>query len=419
MFWCTVQQSNIPSVQRNHDMPMPLGSESIRAQNLSRILTLLHRRGALSRADLTRLTGLNRSTVGTLAAELARLGLAYETEPAPAGRAGRPSPRIHINERVAVLAVHPDVDAVTVGLVGLGGKVHRRVRFGVDRPSVTDTVNITKAVAGSMAPALAELDRLAGIGAAVPGLVDSSDGSVRLAPHLLWEDEPFAELIGSALALPAWAGNDAMLGTLAESTFGAAVGQANVVYLNGSASGIGGGAVVDGVPLSGAAGFAGELGHTLVRSGGLPCHCGRRGCLETEVNLGRLLEALGLSSADPDALEAAMRTADSPRFREAARRQLDFLGDAVVNFVNIFNPQTVLLGGFLGALWALDPERLRAAVAGGAIGAMGRTVDIRRAALGTDLLLVGAAELAFTSLLADPASFSAGPGRTTLLVDHH
>ncbi|MSR98444.1 ROK family protein [Arthrobacter sp. BL-252-APC-1A] len=386
-------------------MPSKPATDSIRVQNLSRVLTLLHRRGPLSRAQLTRLTGFNRSTVGALTSELSRLGLAYETEPAAAGRAGRPSPLVHPNERVAALAVHPDVDAVTVGLVGLGGKVHRRVRYDAAAvPGVAETLSITRAVVEGMAAELASMDRIVGVGAAVPGLVDSTDGSVRLAPHLGWENEPLAESLSRTLGLPAFAGNDATLGTLAESVFGAGVEQADVVYLNGSASGIGGGVIVGGMPLGGAAGFAGELGHTLVRSDGLACFCGRRGCLETEVNLGGLLEPLGLKHADLEQLEEAMAARRTPGFEAAAARQLDMLAEALVNFVNIFNPSTILLGGFLGVLFSFDPRRLQNAVAHGGIGGLGRQVQIRRAALGADLLLVGAAELAFADLLAAPAA---------------
>ncbi|WP_404321342.1 ROK family protein [Arthrobacter luteolus] len=385
-------------------MPSKPATDSIRVQNLSRVLTLLHRRGPLSRAQLTRLTGFNRSTVGALTSELSRLGLAYETEPAAAGRAGRPSPLVHPNERVAALAVHPDVDAVTVGLVGLGGKVHRRVRYDAAAvPGVAETLSITRAVVEGMTAELASMDRIVGVGAAVPGLVDSTDGSVRLAPHLGWENEPLAESLSRTLGLPAFAGNDATLGTLAESVFGAGVEQADVVYLNGSASGIGGGVIVGGMPLGGAAGFAGELGHTLVRSDGLACFCGRRGCLETEVNLGGLLEPLGLKHADLEQLEEAMAARRTPGFEAAAARQLDMLAEALVNFVNIFNPSTILLGGFLGVLFSFDPRRLQNAVAHGGIGGLGRQVQIRRAALGADLLLVGAAELAFADLLAAPA----------------
>ncbi|MDN3483182.1 ROK family transcriptional regulator [Arthrobacter sp. APC 3897] len=383
----------------------PSGTESIRAQNLSRVLTLLHRRGPLSRADLTRLCGYNRSTVGALVAELSGLGLAYETDPPALKRVGRPSPLVHVNDRVAAIAVHPDVDAVTVGVVGLGGKVHRRVRYDAgSRPSVAETVNISKAVVEGMQTELAGMTRVVGVGAAVPGLVNSTDGSVLLAPHLQWSGEPLAQALGSGLGLPARAANDANLGSLAESLFGAAVGASDVVYLNGSASGIGGGAMVGGVPLRGAAGFAGELGHTVVTPGGTPCHCGRRGCLETEVSLGRLLAVLDLEHADEDQLEDAMTRDSSPALIAETHRQLDLLAEALANFVNIFNPGTIVLGGFLGVLHSFVPDRLEAGVAAGAIGGLGSRVSIRRAALGTDLLLVGAAELVFAGLLADPAS---------------
>ncbi|MET4060226.1 putative NBD/HSP70 family sugar kinase [Arthrobacter sp. UYP6] len=386
------------------------GTESIRAQNLSRILTLVHRRGPLSRAELTRLCGFNRSTVGALVAELGELGLAYETDPPALKRVGRPSPLVHANERVAAIAVHPDVDAVTVGLIGLGGTVHRRVRYDAGSlPTVAETVNISRAVVEGMQTELAGMTRVAGVGAAVPGLVNSTIGTVLLAPHLKWFDEPLAAALSAGLGLPARAANDANLGSLAESLFGAAVGASDVVYLNGSASGIGGGAMVGGVPLRGASGYAGELGHTVVTPGGTPCHCGRSGCLETEVSLGRLLAILGLEHADQDQLEAAIVRDSSPALSAETHRQLDLLAVALTNFVNIFNPGTIVLGGFLGVLHSLAPGRLEAAVADGAIGGLGSGVTISRAALGTELLLVGAAELVFAGLLADPASVGALP----------
>ena len=379
------------------------GSDSPRTANLSRILTLLHRRGPLSRADLTRLTGFNRSTVGALTAELTGMGLAYETE-SFAGRVGRPSPTVHPNERVAAVVVHPDFDAVTVGLVGLGGRVHRRVRHETTQPpGVAETVNITRAVLAGMATDLEAMDRVAGVGVAVPGLTRTSDGLVLLAPHLGWQNEPLAAPLAEALDLPVAAGNDATLASVAESLFGAAVDAGNTVYLNGSASGIGGGIIMAGTPLGGADGYAGELGHTLVSSDGAPCHCGRRGCLETEVSLARLLDALGLERADQDTLDAAMSGPLSPAVSAEVERQLDHLAAALTNFVNIFNPETVVLGGFLGTLFAAGPDRLEHAVGSAAIAGLGERVSLRRAALRSELLLVGAAELAFAPILAAPS----------------
>lgn len=155
--------------------------------------------------------------------------------------------------------------------------------------------------------------------------------------------------------------------------------------------------------MRGSAGFAGELGHTVVRTNGERCHCGRSGCLDAEVRLERLLVPLGLARADQDELERAIAERPSRELEEEVERQIDLLAGALTNFVNIFNPEIIVLGGFLGSIFALDPERLISAVAKDTIGGLGAEVKIKRAVLGSELLLVGAAELAFSRLISDPA----------------
>ncbi|WP_309108955.1 ROK family transcriptional regulator [Arthrobacter sp.] len=384
--------------------------DTIRRNNLSLILGLLHREGPQSRAHLTKRTGLNRSTISALVAELGELRLAYETESPAIGRVGRPSPLVHPNEKIAALAINPDVDAVTVGLVGLGGRVHRRIRYeAATQPSVRETVSISRAIIEGMQAELEAMERITGVGVAVPGLVRSDDGQVLLAPHLQWTNEPLSASLEQALGRPVHAGNDATLGSLAESIYGAAVGYSDAVYLNGSASGIGGGVISGARPLRGSAGFAGELGHTLVRTDGEKCHCGRSGCLDAEVRLERLLVPLGLVRADQAELERAIAERPSRELQEEVERQIDLLAVALTNFVNTFNPEIIVLGGFLGSIFDLDPERLVAAVAKETIGGLGAGVKIKRAVLGSELLLVGAAELAFAQLLSDPAGVVA-PG---------
>lgn len=383
------------------------GTEDLRRRNLSAVLTTVHRNGPLTRAALTQRCSLTRSTIGALVAELSGLGLVYETE-AVAARVGRPSPMVHANEKVVALAVNPDVDAVTVGVVGLGGKVHRRIRYNTSSvPSLTEAVNITRAVVEGLSVELAGCERVLGVGLAVPGLVNAAAGEVRLAPHLGWKDADVVGPFRDALGLPAVAANDATLGTLAESLFGAAAGYQDALYLNGSASGIGGGAIVNGAALNGASGYAGEFGHMVIRPDGEPCHCGRRGCLETEVNLERLLAVVGLDHADADQLEEAIRTAQSFLVIREIRRQTDTLSIALSNLVNVFNPEVIVLGGFLGVLFAAAGERLTAAVSAGPISGLGSEVRLQRAALGTELLLVGAAEAVFSPLLSEPRSAAA------------
>jgi predicted NBD/HSP70 family sugar kinase len=204
------------------------------------------------------------------------------------------------------------------------------------------------------------------------------------------------------------AANDASLGAVAESVRGAGRGVAELVYVNGGASGIGGGIITGGMLLGGRSGYAGEIGHTLVRSDGILCHCGATGCLETEVTRAELLAAVGLDDESSERLEQVLaeRIGD-PAVAAVVERQLGHLGRALANVVNVFNPELVILGGFLGPLYAADPGRLEDVVRSIAMTGLRDDVRFARSELGVDLLAVGAAELSFGPLLADPASVRA------------
>ena len=421
--------------------PAPAGglgnsNDSVRRHNLSVLLRLVHRTTGISRSQLTRQTGLNRSTIAALVGELAERELVIEVDPDSRNQVGRPSPIVRPGPRALGIAINPEIDAITVGIVGLGGVVHRRIRSVIDHvPTAAEAVAISAALIDDLRDEFDLGHRAVGIGVAVPGLVRSHDGLVRLAPHLGWIDEPLAEMLEEATGFSVVAANDACLGTLAESIFGAGRDLTDVVYLNGGASGIGGGAIVNGAPLRGISGYAGEFGHTLVRSGGIVCHCGAVGCLETEVRRASLLSVVGLADADADDLESALLAAatteaqasdttdlDSvrattdpatpadpasttdPAVVAEVERQLDTLAITLRNAINTLNPQLIVLGGFLGALYAVAPDRLDRNVAAQSLPSARDSVRIARAELGTNLLMIGAAELAFESLLADPSS---------------
>ncbi|MBG6213912.1 MAG: ROK family transcriptional regulator [Cryobacterium sp.] len=382
-------------------------SDDVRRHNLGVILRSLHRNGPASRAQLTRLTGLNRSTIGALVAELSARGLIQERDPDPTRLVGRPSPVVAANPRVAAFAVNPEIDAVTVGLVGLDGVVRRRIRHPTElSPTVAEAVGIAAAVINDLRAELESEYSPIGIGVAVPGLVRVSDGLVRHAPHLGWVDAPLAALLAAATGLPVRAANDANLGVTAERYFGAGRDVDDLVYLNGGASGIGGGIVVGGVSARGVAGFAGEFGHTRVSGAERTDSAGIPGTLEAEVRRSALLGVLGLERADADELEQALLGSHAPSVRAEVNRQLDALSVALAGAVNLLNPELVVLGGFLAALHAVDPDRLRAGVARLSLAAPNADVRVCAAALGSDLLMIGAAELAFESLLEDPAGSS-------------
>lgn len=389
---------------------MPVGTtstgttESIRRSNLSAVLRILYLSGPRSRAALSRATGRNRSTIASLVSDLVELNLVTEREPGAARRVGRPSPVVEVRPDVAAIAVNPEIDALTIGLVGLDGTLKRVIRHEYDRiPSAAEAVGIIASVVGGMQ---LELDEhlMAGIGVAVPGQVRTRDGVVMNAPHLNWHEEPFGEPLARATGLAVAVANDAGLGALAERDFGAGRGKQHFIYLNGGASGIGGGLVAGGELLAGASGFGGELGHIRVSSSPAVDSAGISGTLEAEVTRAELLAALGVERLDPDAFERTLLADRSPKVRAVVERQLDHLATALAAAINLLNPQAVALGGFLAALLAYDPDRLHAAVAQAALPPSFDGVRITATEVGSHLLMIGAARLAFSRVLTDPAS---------------
>ncbi|MCU1438370.1 MAG: transcriptional regulator [Naasia sp.] len=375
---------------------------SVRVRNLSALLTAVHRTGGASRAALTLATTLNRSTVGALVGELAELGLVVETQPAESGGVGRPSPVVVPADGLVVAALVPEADAVTVALVGLGGRILARRRIARDAPPRAEELPALAAATLDDLRREAGGPRILTLGVAVPGLVRASDGLVRLAPHLGWRDAPLGSMLEKACDVPVLLANDATLGAIAESVFGAARGHADAVYLNGGSSGIGGGILAGGVPLTGSAGYAGEFGHTHVADDDKRDAAGVPGTLESEVTRESLLRVLGLGAVDADALEAALVASADPVVLAEVDRQLDYVATTVGTVVNILNPQVLVLGGFLAALDAARPGRLTGLLRDRAMAVPLEALEVRRAELGSDLLVIGAAELALGPILAEP-----------------
>ncbi|WP_249336255.1 ROK family protein [Sinomonas gamaensis] len=344
-----------------------------------------------------------------LVGELVGLGLVFESEPERANQAGRPSPMVTATRRPVAVAIHPETDALTVGVVALDRTLVQRTRYPLDSPPTPSelTERAVEVIEGLRIGSESPLP--VGIGVAAPGLVHPPDGAVRLSAHMGWEEVPLASLLEEATGIPTSIANNASVGALAERMFGAGRGTGDMVYLNGGPSGIGGGVIANGRPLGGADGYAGEFGHTAVNSVGRRCRCGARGCLETEVSRELLLAAFGPGLSEiPEAEEvsAAITPSNAEAVMEEARRQLAFLAISLRNIVHALNPRVIVLGGFLGTLQALDPAFLESALREQALRPSMEGLRVRGSELGKDLLMIGAAELAFEPLLADPAARS-------------
>jgi predicted NBD/HSP70 family sugar kinase len=250
---------------------------------------------------------------------------------------------------------------------------------------------------------------LIGIGVAVAGIVRRSDGFVVMAPNLGWRDLPLGAPLARALeaTVPISIANEADLGALAELHRGAAVGAADVLYLSGEV-GVGGGLIVDGRPLTGVAGFGGEVGHFPVNPNGVACQCGSFGCWETEVGEEALLRLAGhppaAGWAGVDAVIEEAR-AGSPVALAAFAAVGRWLGIGLAGLINVFNPRLVVMGGLFGRIHPFVADALEAELGRRTLAGSHALVRVVPARLGVDAPLLGAAELAFGPLLADPAAW--------------
>lgn len=387
-----------------------LSSEELRRHNLSAVLDRLHLGGAISRSQLASETGLNRSTIRDLIAELAALGLVVESPGMPTSGPGRPSSMAEVSPHGAVvLAIELEVDSIAVATVGMGGHIFEEAREP-NTPSNVSPEDVVRRIASLSHQLLERLpthDTLIGAGLAVAGVVRRSDGFVHTAPNLGWRDVPIAEMISPHLDVPGVrVANEADLGALGEFRRGAGRLAENMVFVAGEV-GVGLGIIQGSAPMLGVSGYAGEAGHTMVNPNGRQCRCGATGCWETEVGEEALMARAGLEAWDGDRpVEELIRRLGSgdAGTHTALWETGRWLGIGIGNLINILNPDMVVVGGFYHALYPHMAAAVEVGAKEVALDAPWEACTIRRSELGADALLLGAAELVFAELVADPAA---------------
>lgn len=390
-----------------------VASEELRRHNLSAVLDRLHIASQLSRSELAAQTGLNRSTIRDLIAELTGLGLVAEDRGTTTSGPGRPSSIAHIQPSGAVvLAVELEVDFMAVATVGLGGHIFDKVKVLHTRApeSPLDAVEHLAAIAKPLLHSLPQPHTLAGVGVAVAGVVRRQDGFVHVSPNLGWNNVPLAGMISAELEIErVMMANEADLGVLAEYRRGNVGRKRHLIFVAGEV-GVGIGIIYDGKPLLGAAGYAGEAGHTMVNPGGRQCRCGAVGCWETEVGEEALVRLAGIpEETEREGLieEVLRRAHGGDRETFAALNELGrWLGIGIGNLINTFNPDLVVIGGFFQELYPFLEQPIKRAAQEIALSAPWLSATIRRSDLGRDSALIGASELVLAEVIANPTSFA-------------
>lgn len=324
--------------------------EQAKSHNRRVVIEAVRVNGPLSRAAIARLTALSSQTVSNIVEELEDVGL-LRPEATQKGTRGQPAVPYSINPDGGYsIGLQLDHQSLVGVVTDLSGTVRARIEQHVDRPAPATAMPLLREMPQNLLSQFRfDRTRLLGIGMAMPGPF-GVEGLTSVGPTALpgWEDFPLAIELQAATGIPVIVENDATAAAIGERLYGVARNLANFVYLF-IGTGLGAGLFLDGHLYKGSRHNAGEIGHMVVRSDGLQCGCGKRGCLERYVSLRAAYESLDLPDPDhasPDLLEGLLARGD-PRLEAWIAAAADPLRQAVNVLELTLDPETVVLGGFM------------------------------------------------------------------------
>jgi predicted NBD/HSP70 family sugar kinase len=384
----------------------------LRKSNRSRALWQVFLNGPLTRHEVGTVAGLSPATVSNLVAALVAEGVVAEVG-VEDSNGGRPRGLLQVNPDYGyVIGVDVGETAFLVELFDFGLRLRAR------HTSVTDMTvldpedavsHITEGIEAVIAESGVGARSVLGVGVAVPGLVEDREDAVVHGQSVGWDAVPLEAMLRGRTGLPILVDNGAKTLGQAERWFGAARGTDNAVI---ALLGIGVGACIisNGEVYRGATSSAGEWGHTTVVVGGRTCRCGAEGCLEAYVGAGAIVARYEQIkrrrvTTSPAELEGRVAAIIEARDRDQAAAQVldetvTYLGAGLADLVNLFNPERVVVGGWLGQ--ALSDEllpRIREAAGRKALRLPFSRVEIVKADLGKDAVALGGATLPIARLL--------------------
>jgi glucokinase-like ROK family protein len=336
-------------------------------------------------------------------------------------RAGRPSILLQLDpDAGCIIGAEIEVKFGSVILTDLAAHVlwRHEVDFGdSDEPdAVLDSM--TQLVRRAFSKAGERNRHILGLGMSLPGLVDVSSGVLLFAPNMRWSDVRVKECLEKEFDVPIYVDNKANMAALAESYFGSARDCEYVLYINITA-GVGAGIVLHQRIMPGVSGLAGEVGHMTIDPGGTKCNCGSYGCWETYVSalavFRRAREAIlgGEESQLAEVVGDGFERITMPFMVDAARKGDRvalasfeetgyYLGVGLANLINTFNPQKVVLGGYVTQAYEFLLPVIQKTVQERALRWPREAAEIVVATYLNDASLMGAVATVYGQILSNP-----------------
>jgi predicted NBD/HSP70 family sugar kinase/biotin operon repressor len=371
--------------------------DAIRRQNLSALLRQVHANRMVSRAALGQVLGLSKTTIAELVSELEAAGLVDRVGNEQKAAAGRPSQLVAASSEPLVLVVNPEIDGITLAFVNFAAEILETefVEFEKQYSLETTATLVQQFLAKHSS---IQKKRMRGAVFAIPGAIDKTTNRLIDAPSLGWSDLDVSEELTKTLKMKVWITNNARAATVSEHLFGAAKGFQNAICLFSGVGGIGGGFIVNGRVLEGSNGIAGEIGKMNLISGGA------RGA-QTFGELMRreeIVAALGKKRLSDAELDDLITNSTQLEVNKAIDGQVSLLLAAIKTLRDLFDPEAVILGGFLGSLVKSRKTQLLKSMNHDSLKEKDDEFLIPRAAELKPMVLIGAAETAWEQILNDP-----------------
>jgi predicted NBD/HSP70 family sugar kinase len=308
---------------------------------------------------------------------------------------GRPSTRLALSASSAFfIGVSLASDPYILRVTDLHGEVVATDHMAASASPETIVASIAAAVARVLESGTVDAGRITGIGLAIPGLVDATASTCIRSTLLGWRDVAIGAMIAEATGLPTFIENDANALALGEHLFGSLRGSdAGAVISVGD--GIGCGLIVNGELHRGSRGGAGEIAHSTIEPGGLPCKCGKRGCLDTLASLrsiGHFAREAGLPD-DPLALDALASDGDNDAIA-ILHRAGAALGLAISQLVQTLDPERIVVAVTEGLTDGLYARVMRQTVEANVMPSESPQVQLTTIGVDQQAWAIGAASVA-------------------------
>ncbi len=398
-------------------------SKSMKRLNRMTTLNIIKENEPISRQQLAELTGLTPAAVTGIIRELIDMGFVNEVGLGQS-RGGRRPVKLKVNSDAGyVMGIEVTSKETAVAIADLKNPpCHiESLMLDMKKPS-TGATALVEAIRRIMSGPEHRRKKFVGVGIAFPALLTAGEGRVKRAVNLgpEWNDFPVKEYLEQELGIPVFAETNSKVAALGEKWFGGGKHCNNLIYVN-LGEGISAGILAKDDIVQGSLGHAGQIGHAVMVEEGPLCNCGNRGCLEAICGIPALLRKVAheLPFIDPgdalkrrieirqeikirDVLDAALE--EDSYAREMLRQVGRFVGLAIANMINFYNPDEVFIGGRLAVAAEVYLEEMKSVVCSHAFPEVGRATRITVSQLGADSGVIGACALALHNLLKAPGS---------------